>query len=68
MTDQEIIAALQAKATAIMRDKSLVTTDTIDQRADQLEKAHAYLICCAILAGEFSYDRLKSFSRLTGGA
>lgn len=59
MNDAEIIAALQASASAIMHEPPATVTGEPKKRADRLEIAARYLVCCAILTGEIKYEQLK---------
>lgn len=56
MTDQELIDECDAKAKAIMHDKSHFGDP--NARANQLEAAIKYHVCAAILSGEVSYASL----------
>lgn len=57
MNDAEVIVILRDKALAIMREGP--HPDGPNARADRLEVAYKYMICCAILSGELPYDQIQ---------
>ena len=59
MTDAQIVEVLNGKALAIMREPPATDTGDPIARASRLEQAFKYMVCCAILNNEASFNDLK---------